>query len=495
MLLACLVLLPLLGHRPLTEWDEGIYAEIAREMLAGGSWHSWLAPHFNGQLWFEKPPLQMWLTACSLRLFGTNALAARLPSALAGIATVGVLHVWLLRRLNHLTAWLGTVLLLSSFGFQHAARTGETDSLLTLFCLIAVLGLAEVLGAHPRGWLLFFLGFGLAVMTKGAAAITLPLTATLLVVTERRQLLRFGASFLQGALLFLLIALPWHAVLLHGYGQAFLHDYLGLHVLHRASTAIEGHLTHPWFYLGVLLVSAPPFALLYPSAILRPLWRHEPTHNSNAPNHALRAFALFALTTLCLFSIARTRLPHYIAPAYPALSALTATLVAPWLQAAVRRHRKLAPWLIFGSVALYAASALLTAPSRRSLHSPRLPGGRLTPDNREGTALLQAALRSHPALPEGPLLLWRSNPQTPVATAAFYGQRLALPVSPLPLPAAGTLRKEDRYAPDPTSLAQALTGPRLILLDRNLEPDLPSAFRLNLLARGATQDVAVLTVP
>ena len=51
-LLACVVLLPLLGHKPLAEWDEGIYAEVSREMLGG----SWLAPHWNGQLWFEKPP-------------------------------------------------------------------------------------------------------------------------------------------------------------------------------------------------------------------------------------------------------------------------------------------------------------------------------------------------------------------------------------------------------------------------------------------------------
>lgn len=148
-LLAAAVLLPLLGHRPLTDWDEGIYAEIAREMLAT---HTFLIPHWNGHLWFEKPPLQMWLTAASLRLFGLNAFAARLPSALAGIATATVLHAWLQRRRNNLTAWLSTMLLLGAFGFQHVARVGETDTLLTLFSLIAVLGLAELLCRNPRGW-------------------------------------------------------------------------------------------------------------------------------------------------------------------------------------------------------------------------------------------------------------------------------------------------------------------------------------------------------
>ena len=72
-------LLPLL-IRPLWEPDEGRYAEIPREMLASGDW---LTPHLNGVLYFEKPPLQYWLSALSMKLFGLSGAAARLPLALA----------------------------------------------------------------------------------------------------------------------------------------------------------------------------------------------------------------------------------------------------------------------------------------------------------------------------------------------------------------------------------------------------------------------------
>ena len=79
-------LLPLLV-RPLWEPDEGRYAEIPREMLATGDW---LTPRLNGVLYFEKPPLQYWLSALSMKLFGLNGAAARLPLALAnGAAVVG----------------------------------------------------------------------------------------------------------------------------------------------------------------------------------------------------------------------------------------------------------------------------------------------------------------------------------------------------------------------------------------------------------------------
>lgn len=47
------VLFAFLGTRGLNEPDEGRYAELGREMAAGGSW---LVPHLNGIEHFQKPP-------------------------------------------------------------------------------------------------------------------------------------------------------------------------------------------------------------------------------------------------------------------------------------------------------------------------------------------------------------------------------------------------------------------------------------------------------
>ncbi|NTV76298.1 MAG: phospholipid carrier-dependent glycosyltransferase, partial [Holophaga sp.] len=71
--------------RPLWEPDEARYAEIPREMLASADW---LTPRLNQVLYFEKPPLQYWLSAISMKAFGLHAFAARLPLALATLITL-----------------------------------------------------------------------------------------------------------------------------------------------------------------------------------------------------------------------------------------------------------------------------------------------------------------------------------------------------------------------------------------------------------------------
>src|SRR5512138_3530937 len=78
-----------LDSRTLIHPDEGRYAEIAREMAASGDW---LTPRLNGLKYFEKPPLQYWLTAGAFDVLGVGNASARLPtvaSTLVAAAFIG----------------------------------------------------------------------------------------------------------------------------------------------------------------------------------------------------------------------------------------------------------------------------------------------------------------------------------------------------------------------------------------------------------------------
>src|SRR5580658_8132030 len=211
-------------------WDEGIYAEIAREMLH----HSWLVPTWNYQPWFEKPPLLFWLTATLFHVFGATEFWSRAVSAFSGVATVAVLHRFILRRFDLATAWISTVILLSTFGYLHVCRAGEMDSLLALTETLAVIGLAQVNERRQSGWLLFWLAFAAALMTKGGASVVLPLTLACVAIVERWRTEHLG-RLMFGILLFLAAVAPWHLAMWHRFGTAFTAQYLSLHVLERAS--------------------------------------------------------------------------------------------------------------------------------------------------------------------------------------------------------------------------------------------------------------------
>jgi 4-amino-4-deoxy-L-arabinose transferase-like glycosyltransferase len=67
-----------------------MYAQIAREIIAGGDW---LTLHYEYKPWFEKPPLLLWSTAVFYELFGVNEFWSRAASAFSGIGIVIVTYL------------------------------------------------------------------------------------------------------------------------------------------------------------------------------------------------------------------------------------------------------------------------------------------------------------------------------------------------------------------------------------------------------------------
>jgi 4-amino-4-deoxy-L-arabinose transferase-like glycosyltransferase len=474
-LVACVVLLPLLGHKPLAVWDEGIYAEISREALSSG----WLVLHWNRQLWMEKPPLLIWVTAFFFKLFGISEFSARIGSALSGVAIVSLLHAWLLKRKTALAAWLNTLILLGTFGFLRACRFGETDVLLSLGCMVALIGLAQVDRSDPRGWYLFWIGFAVALMTKGAASLILPVTALLFGLVQRWKSEWGSRACWIGWLLFLLLILPWHLMMFHLFGDRFWSEYFGMHVWTRATRQIEGHTSSWWYYLKVVIVSAPPFVLLYPIAIA-----------NSFRDKRWRVWAVFSIVVFTLFTIAQTRLPHYITPVYPSLTVLTAIYlddrIRPYL-AAKRPASFWIRWTVTG-VAVFVGTVFLTRTGRSGLHTLKLPNGVIVRENQDEIDLLRNVF-GHPQPIDGPLLVWHVD-RTPMTTEVYYSRRPVQQVQLLPVPEGVPI---DRYIFNPEPLNKVVQyQPRLILLDKSLVRDIPAEFIYAPIESGRTVELGSL---
>src|SRR5881628_4239916 len=88
--LAALLHVATIGSGNLYSQTEGQYAGAAREMVES---HQWLLPTNNGIPRLQKPPLLYWLIIASYKVLGVNEAAARLPVALAVVATVALIFL------------------------------------------------------------------------------------------------------------------------------------------------------------------------------------------------------------------------------------------------------------------------------------------------------------------------------------------------------------------------------------------------------------------
>lgn len=104
----------------------------------------WLVTYFKGQpdMWNTKPPFIIWLDVLSLRLFGYSETAFCLPTIVASVAIAGLVYAFVCRQLKSLWgALFAVVILITATGYneQHGARTGDYDTVLTLWLILATL--------------------------------------------------------------------------------------------------------------------------------------------------------------------------------------------------------------------------------------------------------------------------------------------------------------------------------------------------------------------
>ena len=146
--------------------------------------------HLNGEPYDQKPPLYFWLAALAGAPGGrVSELAARLPSALAGLATLWVVMRLGTRLLGRSSGLLGAALLLTVFEFARSARRAQLDILLTLWVVVALAVFWRIdRGAGRRRDLALLHGaLGLGVLTKGPVGLLVPLlTMAVYLGWERR---------------------------------------------------------------------------------------------------------------------------------------------------------------------------------------------------------------------------------------------------------------------------------------------------------------------
>lgn len=196
---------------PLNDVTESRYAEIARKMLETGNWVT--LQHDYGVPFWAKPPLSTWLAACSMKFFGVNEFAVRLPAFLLSIAIVWLIWSLAKKRTGVTQALLSTLVLSGTLYFLLDAGTVMTDPALIFCTTLVLVSFWHTLATGGKLWAyLFFVGLGLGLLAKGPIAIVLvamPIFFWVLIYNRWRCLWK-RLPWFTGSILMLLIALPWY---------------------------------------------------------------------------------------------------------------------------------------------------------------------------------------------------------------------------------------------------------------------------------------------
>ncbi len=396
-LLALVVYGGSLWGRELLPPDEPRFALIGLEMARSGD--GVVTRNLEGEIYLDKPPLLFWGLAMGFRLFGESEIPARIPSLLATLALVALIHRMGRRLFDETTGTAAALIYLSSVLALSRGAWCATDALLAcgVFGALASLWrakaddsrLAAVLAA---AWL------AMALLAKGPVALLFLLFAILAdKITQARM---FSARMLLRPLpivTFGLIVLPPTLLLLSRVPPDTVFAALWHHSVERAISSWDN--LEPWWYHPLALFQGFfPWSVLFLPAFMPRVLR------VLVEDRRLRALGLFLLVVLVFFSLPAGKRGVYLLPAYPLLALLAARAwpeIAAW-----PAGRRISGGLAIGLALLFAAAgaavlwpgeaALLIPPPISNLPAVRAGAGVLLFSFAGSMLVLPALLRSRP---------------------------------------------------------------------------------------------------
>lgn len=370
----------------LHEWDERYHALVAKNLaqhpfvptlydrpLLRFDYREWTSNH----IWLHKEPLALWAMAASIKVFGANELAVRLPSLLISSAAIVWTH-GIARALSGsaLVAFVAAGLhAINGKLVELAAGRTATDHVDTMFISLVGAGVWLAVRRRHQTTVATALGIGLL---AGLAALSKSILGLLVLAlwvivahtgqrpsgTERSPIsgawLRvLGLAGLAAAVAFA-VYLPWHIYIDATFPAeaTWERTYNFLHV----TEALEGHAGSIFYHLAEIPRLYGELALL---SLIWFFWRFARRQR----DRERAVLALWIAVPYVIFSIAKTKMP-----AYPLLAAPAIFTVVAWHVDALRDvARRRTGWR--HGLAIAATFLLLALPVRYAIERSKPLGG------------------------------------------------------------------------------------------------------------------------
>ena len=398
MVVCAICLFGRLGATHFFDDDEGYFASTAAEMFRH---NDWIVPQFNGDVFGHKPPWMYWMMMSGFTVFGVTEVGARIVQALFGLATALLTYHIGLRLFNRRVGLFAGLVLPSCVMFSVCSRSATPDVFLAFFSTLALYLFAAGGVAAPRQgraereaasfrdllpdrwrvWAGVYAVMGLGVLVKGPIGFLFPMAVIglfLLCMTPTRSVAPsdsvwtrwreaarpFGpVNFLRtiwtmrpltAIAMILLVAAPWYVAVGVLTDGVFLREFFGVHHFQRLTTSMEHHSGPVFYYVLAVLIGIFPWS----SFAIPMLWEWVVQLRQRDSRFAALTFvSCWAGVYIGLFSVAQTKLPNYVLPAYPAVALICGIFFDEVISRTQARHllglrAGFAVMMIVGSVIL-----------------------------------------------------------------------------------------------------------------------------------------------
>ncbi|HEX8333836.1 MAG TPA: glycosyltransferase family 39 protein [Segetibacter sp.] len=347
----------------LMDIDASQYASISREMLEN---NSFLQVYDLGVDYLDKPPMLFWLSALSMKIFGINHFAYRLPSFIFALLAIYATSRLTLLYYKKEVAVFAALILASCQAMFLILHDVRTDTMLMGWVIISIWQLAQWNETKKiRHFVIGCIAIAGGMMTKGPIALIVPIAAFVPHwILKREWKAFFRWEYLVGIVLIAICLLPMSIGL---YQQFDMHPektvnnqtgVSGLRFFYWTQSfgRITGEST--WreygyfsFLMQNMLWSFLPWIFFFLIALVSSV--HQLTN---------QRFILYKkqewmstggfIITYCLLGSSQAQLPHYIFIAFPFAAIITANFLYALLYE--NRYRKLSKFLYIFHAILYA---------------------------------------------------------------------------------------------------------------------------------------------
>ncbi len=300
-------------------WDEVFHGLVAKNLikhpLTPTLYDKTLFPlglSWSGTtIWLHKQPWFLWQMAISIKLFGTNAFAVRLPGLLYTVFATYCIYDIGKKTINESIGFYGSLFFITNYYLndQISGRIclDQNDTIFLALIIFGFWALIRFLFTNKKQYI-FLIGLfcGLAILTKWLVALIIFLCWGVYIILENKKTfynIKHYASLVKALFVTVCVALPW---------QIYTHIAFPEHAKYEdnlnskhITEAVEGHGGDNWFYYNEL--SNQYGDLLVPICIMGVFMLYTYFKNKNLYN----ALLISTCFIFCFFTFAATKMTAF----------------------------------------------------------------------------------------------------------------------------------------------------------------------------------------